>query len=188
MAATFDTSDVQLGYWTNWAHGKVHGSTITRTSRDGALLTAAIAVFVTFAGTRFWKLCTFALHLCLSDEKPQDSVYHQRQAVLRNSSDTFSTTWRLWTVVWAWRKKDRGLWRRVIPFVAGSLLVGLALTAAGIFSSTNLLFYARRGPSEWETLWLGQYCWLKHRTTGVYLWTVHVSNPPASRSASPAVL
>lgn len=48
-----DEYPIHLGFWTNWSHGRVKGATITLTHRNGALLTAFLALFVAFAGTSF---------------------------------------------------------------------------------------------------------------------------------------
>jgi len=135
MATTIDTTDVHLGHWINLSYGTIRGSTVTLTKRDGAFLTAAIAIFVSFAGARFWRVVTFVVSLCLTKRAPQDGVYHQRQAVLRNSPDALSTCWTLWRVNWAWRKKKGRVWRRVMPLVVIAFLVGLALAAVGVLSS-----------------------------------------------------
>lgn len=53
---------------------------------DGGLLSSFIACFVTFSGTCFWRLACFVLHLRLSSYRPEDGLYHQRQAILRNAA------------------------------------------------------------------------------------------------------
>lgn len=51
---------VFLGVWTNWSlGGRVTGSTITLTHRNGALLIAFIALFVTFSGSRLWRILRY---------------------------------------------------------------------------------------------------------------------------------
>lgn len=75
---------VYLGAWTNWSHGKISGLTITLTNQNGALLTAFLALFVTFTSTCFWRILSFTLHQHLSSSSAQDGLYHQRQSILRN--------------------------------------------------------------------------------------------------------
>lgn len=53
---------------------------------DGGLLSSFIALFVTFSGTCFWRLACFVLHLRFSSYRPEDGLYHQRQAILRNAA------------------------------------------------------------------------------------------------------
>lgn len=62
------------------------GATLTLKRQDADLLIALTAFFVAFVGARFWKIICFALHRCSSTGTPQDVIYHQRQAILRNSS------------------------------------------------------------------------------------------------------
>lgn len=50
------------GVWTNWSHGRIFGLTLTLSHRNGAFLTAFLALFVTFVGTCFWRITKFALH------------------------------------------------------------------------------------------------------------------------------
>ncbi|OCK78531.1 hypothetical protein K432DRAFT_394700 [Lepidopterella palustris CBS 459.81] len=132
--ASLEVTDVYLGHWINWSYGVVQGSTITMSKRDGAILTAAIAIFLTFAGARFWRIIAFMICLFLAKDSPQDGVYHQRQAILRNSSSAFASAWNFSLIVWAWRDKHCHAWRRVIPFIATALLTGLALSAASVLS------------------------------------------------------
>ncbi|KAL1607754.1 hypothetical protein SLS60_002690 [Paraconiothyrium brasiliense] len=76
-----------LGVWINWSKGNVLGSTLTVTQTNGALLVAFVALFITFAGTRLWRISCFFLHRGYSASGPQDGIYHQRQAVLKNSDN-----------------------------------------------------------------------------------------------------
>ena len=135
MSATLGTSNVHLGPWVNWSLGSVRGSTITLTRENGALLTAFIAVFVSFAGLRIWKIAAFGIYLCLSTDSHQDGLFHQRQAVLRNSSSADDAFWNLVTIAWAWRKSSSSTIRRLGPLALTSLIVGLAFALAGVFSA-----------------------------------------------------
>lgn len=69
---------VYTGIWVNWSHGRIEGATITLTHRDGGLLTAFIALFVTIVASSFWRLFCFAAHLKLSAmDAPQDGLYRK---------------------------------------------------------------------------------------------------------------
>ncbi|KAI0390399.1 hypothetical protein F5Y17DRAFT_65954 [Xylariaceae sp. FL0594] len=135
VVAAIDGNDVYLGSWTNWSRGRVLGATLTTTSRDGALLIAFLALYVSFAGTQFWRLTCFILHYRLSSSDPQDAVYHQRQVVLRNSPTGLAGILKFGQVLWAWRNYAQGLYRRLVPMLLASLLCFLAFFLAGIFSS-----------------------------------------------------
>lgn len=128
---------VYLGVWTNWSlGGRVTGSIITLTHRNGALLTAFLAIFVTFSGSRLWRLSCFALYQFLT--KPdisQDGLYHQRQAILRNATDSTSGSVKLLQSFWAWRLKANHPRSRVIPIILFSIFMTAALAAASLLSS-----------------------------------------------------
>ena len=54
---------IYLGVWTNWSlGGRIKGSTITLDHHNGALLTAFLAVFIAFAGSRLWRIVCFVIH------------------------------------------------------------------------------------------------------------------------------
>ncbi|KAI0151786.1 hypothetical protein GGR57DRAFT_513738 [Xylariaceae sp. FL1272] len=79
-----DYYPVHLGLWTNWSRGAVFGQTLTLSRRDGGLLIAFTALFVSFVSTRGWKILAFALHRYCSSSSRQRAAYHQSQAILRN--------------------------------------------------------------------------------------------------------
>jgi hypothetical protein len=129
--------NVHLGFWTNWDHGKIEGATITLTRRNGGLLIAFIAIFVGTAGKSFWRIVCFCLHRMYSNPEPQDGIYHQLQATLRNSATAQDAAWSLVKVILAWRVPPR--YRKPFPRLIGTILLAL-LTAicfgiAGVFSS-----------------------------------------------------
>jgi hypothetical protein len=127
---------VYLGIWTNWSHGSVAGLTLTTTLKNGGLLIAFLALFVTFTGTAFWTIMSFAIHQMLSRQTPQSAIYHQRQAILRNSDTTASALWRLTRMTWAWRRRARftALQPALLPLTM-CLVTLSAFIIAGIFSS-----------------------------------------------------
>lgn len=96
--------DVYLGQWTNWSRGPILGPTLTMTQENGKYLIAFIAFFTAFIATRFWKMCCFFLHRFYSTDQPSSAPYHQRQAVLRNSSSPESGLVSLLLLCWAWRR------------------------------------------------------------------------------------
>lgn len=136
MATPFNPHDVHLGLWTNWSYGSVRGSTLTLTRDHGALLTAFIAMFVGYAGTRAWRIICWFVHLSASNDLPQHATYHQRQAILRNSSSADAAFWDFVFVSWAWRHiSRRRLLSHIMPLLVLSACLSLSFTAAGIFSS-----------------------------------------------------
>lgn len=132
------TYPVYLGVWTNWSlGGRVTGSTITLGQRDGVLLTAFLAVFITFASSRLWRITCFALHqIFLSHpDLRQDGLYHQRQAILRNIVDAKTGLITFTRVLWAWRNRAYRPYYRILPMVIFSLINAAVFTVASIFSS-----------------------------------------------------
>ena len=89
-AQPFIGYDVYLGIWTNWSHGKIREATLTVSRRNGGLLTAFLALLVGVAGTSFWRIGCFFIHRYFSSKVAADALYHQRQVILRNSSNSQS--------------------------------------------------------------------------------------------------
>lgn len=66
---------------------------------------------------------------------PQDGLYHQRQAILRNATDGASGSIKLLQSLWTWRLKANHPLSRVAPVVLFSISITAALTAASLLSS-----------------------------------------------------
>ncbi|KAF2660683.1 hypothetical protein K491DRAFT_774588 [Lophiostoma macrostomum CBS 122681] len=126
---------VYLGFWTNWSHGKINGVTWTLTRQDGGLLIAFLAIFLGAAGRSFWRISCFFIHRLLSTSAAEDALYHQRQAILRNSDTAFDGFWRLLETSYGWRKRDARPFRRLLPLCAYAFVIALCFAVAGIFSS-----------------------------------------------------
>lgn len=127
--------DVYTGVWTNWDHNSVFGATLTLSVREPGLLVTFVAIFLTVVGTRFWRIACFALHQILLSKDTHDGLYHQRQAVLCNSSSATSALTTLVKLSWAWRSIAERPYRRTIPIVAFAVLCIPAITVTGVFSS-----------------------------------------------------
>lgn len=132
-----DTYHVHLGFWTNWSLGKVQGATLTLTNRDGGLLIAFVAIFIGGAGKSFWRIACFILHRMLSSSQPEDGVYHQTQAILRNSENAQDAALQLGQVIWAWRvpARFRNPFPRLFAIIALALSISVSFGLAGVFSS-----------------------------------------------------
>lgn len=132
---------VYLGVWTNWSlGGKITGSTITLTHRNGALLTAFLAIFITFAGSRLWRIVCFAIYQLLLSKSSksglsQDGLYHQCQAILRNTTDEKIGLLNLCRVLQAWRHRAHRPIIRILPIIGLSLLITALFALASVFSS-----------------------------------------------------
>lgn len=126
---------VYQGLWTKWSEGKVYGITLTLSPRNTAILVACVALFVQLSGAQLWGVLRFAFHQSRMSKRPEDGLYHQQQAVLRNSTSDLATSRQLLLLAWAWRHRAHR------PFVRNLSLIFLALFHftlfgfAGIFSS-----------------------------------------------------
>lgn len=127
---------VYVGVWTNWSKGgRVSGSVITLTHRNGALLTAFLALFVTFTSSRLWRILCFALHRLLARPEAQDGLYHQRQAILRNTLDEKSALISFIRLLRAWQSRAPRSLYRLLPLITLSVFVSAGFTLGSIFSS-----------------------------------------------------
>ncbi|KAI1734905.1 hypothetical protein F4680DRAFT_470549 [Xylaria scruposa] len=101
---------VYLGIWTNWSRGQVLGLTLTLKCQKANLLIAFTAFFFAF-----------------------NAVYHQRQAILRNSSAPEGGIQQLMWLIWA--NRDRSDRFAPLVMVTVALLCIITFTTAGGLSS-----------------------------------------------------
>ncbi|KAI1350941.1 hypothetical protein F5Y01DRAFT_315224 [Xylaria sp. FL0043] len=129
---------VYLGVWTNWSRGQVLGLTLTLRRQEANLLVAFTAFFIAFIATRFWRVLCFAFHRLYATATSQNAIYHQRQAILRNSSTPEGGVKQLVQLIWTNRdRSDRFaplLMAVIALFFIISLLYG-SLRADGGLSS-----------------------------------------------------
>ncbi|KAK4162931.1 hypothetical protein QBC43DRAFT_214124, partial [Cladorrhinum sp. PSN259] len=128
--------NIYTGIWVNWSRGPIMGSTLTLTRDRGNLLIAFTAFFVAFISTRLWRVLCFAFHRYYSTPQARDGLYHQRQALLRNSSSPDWGLWSLGQLGWAWRHvaETRSL-LRILPAAFAAALCTVGFAVAGGFSS-----------------------------------------------------
>lgn len=109
------------------------GATLTLKRSDADFLIAFTAFFIAFVSTRTWRVLCFCYHGSFSTSSPQDAVYHQRQAILRNSSSPENGMYLLWKLIFTGhhlRRSSRTL------FSALTAVACIAIfTLAGGFSS-----------------------------------------------------
>ncbi|OJD36629.1 cytochrome p450 protein [Diplodia corticola] len=129
------SSGVHIGTWINWSHGPILGATLTLDRQSGGLLIAALALFIAWAGTSFWRICCFVSHQVYSSNTAQDGLYHQRQALLRNSGSPWHGLTSLLHTGWAWRRNSKLSFCRTLPMVFCAALCACAFAIASIFSS-----------------------------------------------------
>ncbi|KAI1429252.1 hypothetical protein F5Y12DRAFT_727374 [Xylaria sp. FL1777] len=124
---------VYIGIWTNWSRGQVFGSTLTLEREEANLLIAFTAFFVAFVSTRFWRIACFAFHRHYATADRRDAIYHQRQAILRNSSTPESGIQVLLRLIWTTRR-HRNRFHPIFPAVIALICIA-AFAVAGGFSS-----------------------------------------------------
>lgn len=111
------------------------GATLTLERNDGNLLIAFTAVFVGLVTGRVWRIACYIFHWCYSTPKPQDTLHHQRQALLRNSGSAASAVWAFANLTLAWQNIAPRSLLRALPalLTAASCVIGFAVV--GGFSS-----------------------------------------------------
>ena len=130
-----DEHNVHLGFWINWSYGRISGATLTLSQENGGLLIAFLAIFVALVSKSYWRIVCFCLHSMLSSKSPQDALYHQRQAILRNSTTAEIGIASFIRMFWSWRGKRVQAIKRLLPLLLLAGLSSAAFAVAGIFSS-----------------------------------------------------
>lgn len=132
-----DDIDVYLGFWTNWSQNIFRGATLTVTRSYAGVLIAFLAIFVGIAGNSFWRIACFIFHSRSSSKEPQDALYHQRQAIFRNSTTAQDAAWSLACAMRAWSRPSRTThpYRRLFPAATSAVIICVSFTIAGLFSS-----------------------------------------------------
>jgi hypothetical protein len=76
------------GAWINWSEGPIRGATLTLSQKHAGVLSAFLAILVSFAGSLFWIILSFAIHQAYTTEpaQGQDALHSQRQLILRNKT------------------------------------------------------------------------------------------------------
>lgn len=123
------------GVWINWSHGPIRGATLTLGEREGGLLIAFIAFFVTLVGAQLFKILNFTFHQIRSRVSPQDGLYHQQQVIFRNSSSAASAAWNFLQQTWAWNRRARLSMLRTLPWALFCIAYMAAFGLAAVFSS-----------------------------------------------------
>ena len=129
-------SYIYTGAWVNWSKGHVLGPTITLTQRNGSLLIAFMGIFVTVAGAACWRILCFIIHQARAKEGAKsDALYHQQQAILRNSTTPGSAAWQVSQVAWSWKGIAKNPVIRNLPIILLAVLNMSLFGLAGVFSA-----------------------------------------------------
>ncbi|GAW21437.1 hypothetical protein ANO14919_109560 [Xylariales sp. No.14919] len=126
---------VHIGTWTNWSRGRVLGATLTLTRQNAALVIAFTSTFIAFIATRAWRLFCFVLHRYYSATGPQDTTYHQLQAILRNASAPEDGIRLFLKLLSMKRRGTKRYYRLLFSSACGTVLL-ISFTILGGFSSS----------------------------------------------------
>lgn len=125
---------VYTGFWTNWAEGQILGTTLTLSARNGAYLIALLALFVRVTGGYMWRIISFALFRN-SPTSAGNGLFHQQQAVLRNSTSDSPALFQFLQSAWYWRRKAKSPVSRSIRLALIAVIHVTIFAVAGAFSS-----------------------------------------------------
>lgn len=129
-------SYIYNGVWVNWSRGPILGWTLTLASGQAQLLTAFLAVYVTVAGSQFWKILSYLVHQLRAAPVPGDGRHQQVQAILRNTGTPLCASWELLTLGWPWRKAAPRGFRPVLILAVIGVFHAVGWGIAGVFSSS----------------------------------------------------
>jgi hypothetical protein len=126
------------GPWINWSEGPIRGATLTLSQKHAGVLSAFLAILVSFAGSLFWIILSFAIHQAYTTKpaQGQDALHAQRQIILRNKTAA-GAAWALIMLPFengrtASRVKAVG---RSLPLAILAILNILLFGVAGLFTS-----------------------------------------------------
>lgn len=123
--------DVYQGFWINQSLGGFHAATITLDRRWGGLIISFLALFINATARSIWKLTRFALHVSYTTPTGQDGVYHQRQAILRNTSMAYEAAIQFLQLSYVWRHRAQNLRIRVCTVLVVTVVIAATSIAAG---------------------------------------------------------
>jgi hypothetical protein len=133
---------IYQGLWIDWTMGRWLGATITLSSKNGALLLAFIAAFVTVVSSRLWRIISFILHQIHATDTAHDGLHFQRQHTLRNVASPAAAANTILLQLWYWRHTKRVVWRTLPWAIVALLYIGvfavLAIFSSRVSSSASL--------------------------------------------------
>lgn len=122
---------------------------MTVPSRDGILLIAFLALFVTWSGHQIWWAFSYYIHRKFSSlyrakhsvqielrstPEPRDALHHQQQILLRVGYNNIGFLWRLIQITWSWRR-IQGSTSRNLPLLILAIVHLALVIVASIFTS-----------------------------------------------------
>lgn len=126
---------IHEGFWIDWTKGRWAGATITLSQRNGGLLLAFTATFVTLVMIRLWRIVSFICHQVCATEEAHDGLHFQRQLILRNVSSPVVAAKMLLLQTWYWRQGTHTA-RRILPWATLAVAYTCCATILALYSST----------------------------------------------------
>ena len=119
--------------WVNHSTNDFSGWTITVTAVNGALIVSALALIVRIAGEALWTILAFALHQSRATQSLSTALFRQTQILLRNPTDSITSSYELAKIGSKWRGKVNGAMRKTYGLALWPFLIFVTFTVAGIF-------------------------------------------------------
>jgi hypothetical protein len=116
-----------------------------------------------FSGGQPWAVLAFLTSLVRSTADPKDALYHQQQAILRNTSQPAIVLWAMIKLSWFWKGTAKRARTRTFAFIFSSLVYIAAFAVAGIFSSKissaqpEVLLLPAERCGLWQWPWLRNF-------------------------------
>ncbi|PLB44482.1 hypothetical protein P170DRAFT_417125 [Aspergillus steynii IBT 23096] len=126
---------IYTGVWTDWSHGRLHGTTLTLSAQSAGFLTAFLSLFVTVSAAHIWRIITYIVHQLHSSPEPKDAFHHQQQVMFKNTSSPASLAWESILLAWSWRRSTRRSVARSIGFILLALVWMVAAGGAAVLSA-----------------------------------------------------
>ncbi|KAK3112877.1 hypothetical protein LTR53_010377 [Teratosphaeriaceae sp. CCFEE 6253] len=149
--------DVYTGVWVDQSSGStILGLTATLSARDGALLVAFLATFVTFVGGKVWKIIRYVSHQIRARKQQEGAgaLFNQQQVILRNSTSPGSAIVDLARSSLAWRRTPHHASHGTNGLMLLAILDVTLFAVAGLLSSrasnsTHSVLLSGRGCGGW---------------------------------------
>lgn len=125
------------GVWNNELKGGgIFGTTLTVNAHVASILSPALALIISIAGSQLWRLFQFGLHQSRATQGEKNFLFHQQQVTLRNTATDLNTLWRLLRLAFAWRRHSdiRVFWES-FPLLLWTSLHLTLIILIGLFSS-----------------------------------------------------
>jgi hypothetical protein len=126
---------IHAGFWTNWSKGPITGSTLTLSSRNGNILIAVLALFISLSGGQSWSILSLLTHEVCTTKAAKDGAWHQQQACCATAARMSTHYGSCRRLAGRGRRQSIRSVRRSLSLILLGLLHLALFFVAGIFSS-----------------------------------------------------